>query len=98
MQLLIDLKHSFNIISLSETWINRHNEPISNFDLPGYSFYSQPSTQRAGGVGLFIKNDMKFSVRHDLTSCTDESEMLWVQIESDLDSNLLCGVVYTSFL
>ena len=94
MQLLSDLNYSFNIISLSETWINKYNEPICNFDLPGYSFYSQPSTQRAGGVGLFIKNDMKFSVRHDLTSCSDESEVLWIEIESDLDSNLLCGVVY----
>ena len=29
-----------------------------------------------------------------LTSSTSESEMLWVEIESDLDSNMICGVVY----
>ena len=55
---------------------------------------SQPTTQRAGGVGLYIRNGIQFSVRHDLTSSTGESEMLWVEIESDLDSNMICGVVY----
>ena len=25
---------------------------------------------------------------------TEESEMLWIEIESNLDSNMLCGVVY----
>ena len=93
MQLLNDLNYPFNIISLSETWL-RSNEQISNLDLPGYSFLSQPTTQRAGGVGLYIRNGIQFSVRHDLTSSTGESEMLWVEIESDLDSNMICGVVY----
>ena len=93
VQLLNDLNYPFNIISLSETWL-RSNEQISNLDLPGYSFLSQPTTQRAGGVGLYIRNGIQFSVRHDLTSSTGESEMLWVEIESDLDSNMICGVVY----
>ena len=93
-QFLNDLNYPFNIISLSETWINRSNEQISNPDLPSYSFLSQPTTQRAGGVGMYIKKGIQYSVRHDLTSSTDESEMLWVEIESDLNSNMICGVVY----
>jgi len=74
-QFLNDLNCPFNIISLSETWINRSNEQISNLDLPGYSFLSQPTTQREGGVGMYNKKVFN-SVRHDLTSSTDESEML----------------------
>ena len=93
-QFLNDLNYPFNVISLSETWINRSNEQISNLDLPGYSFLSQPTTQRAGGVGMYIKKGIQYSVRYDLTSSTDESEMLWVEIESDLNSNMICGVVY----
>ena len=94
VQFLNDLNYPFNIISLSETWLNRANEQISNLDLPGYSFLSQPTIQRAGGVGMYIKKGIQYSVRHDLTSSTDESEMLWVEIESDRNSNRICGVVY----
>ena len=49
----------------------------------------------AGGVGTwYIKKGIQYSVRHDLNSSTDESEMLWVEIESDLNNNMICGVVY----
>ena len=94
MQLLNDLNYPFHIISLLETWLNRSNEQISNLDLLGYSFLSQPTAQRAGRVGMYINNGIEYSVRHYLTSSTDESEMLWVEIESDLTSNMICGVVY----
>ena len=83
VQFLNDLNYPF-----------RSSEQISNLDLPGYSFLSQPTTQRAGGVGVYIKKGIQYSVRHDLTSSTDESEMLWVEIDSDLNSNMICGVVY----
>jgi len=43
---------------------------------------------------MYIKKGIQYSVRYDLTSSTDESEMLWVEIESDLNSNMICGVVY----
>ena len=94
-QFLNDLNYPFNIISLSETWINRSNEQISNLDLPGYSFLSQPTTQRAGGVGMYIKKGIQYSVRYDLTSSTDESEMLWVEIESE-QYDMWCSIP-TSF-
>ena len=70
------------------------NKSLINLDLPGYSFLSQPTIQTAGGVGMYIKKGIQYSVRHDLTSSTDESEMLWVEIESDRNSNMICGVVY----
>ena len=94
VQFLNDLNYPFDIINLSETLLNRSNDQISNLDLPGYSFLSQPTTQRAGGVGMYIKKGIQYSVRHDLTSSSDESEMLWVEIESDLNSNMICDVVY----
>ena len=48
----------------------------NNVDLPGYSFISQPTTLRAGGVGLYIKNNLRFNIRHELSSSSAESEML----------------------
>ena len=93
VQLLSDLNFPFDIISISETWL-RSSEQIANFDLPGYSFLSQSATLRAGGVGLYIKNGIQYSVRHDLSFSAGESEMLWAEIESDLNSNMISGVVY----
>ena len=69
MQLLNDLNYPFHIISLLETWLNRSNEQISNLDLLGYSFLSQPTAQRAGRVGMYINNGIQYSVRHYLTLC-----------------------------
>ena len=70
MQLLSDLN---NIIilskNLSKTWLTSH-EQISNLDLPGDSFLSQSTMLSAGGVGLYVKNGIQYSVRHDLTSST----------------------------
>ena len=62
VQFLNDLNYPFNIISLSETWLNRANEQISKLDLPGYSFLSQPTIQRAGGVGMYIKKGIQYIV------------------------------------
>ena len=93
-QMLHDLNYTFSIIGLSETWISATHNQSMNIDLPGYSFVSQPTTQRAGGVGLYINNDLLFNVRYDLSSSSAESEILWVEIESQLNKNVLCGIVY----
>ena len=37
LQFLNDLNYPFNIISLSETWLNRANEQISNLDTPFFA-------------------------------------------------------------
>ena len=42
------------------------NKSLINLDLPGYSFLSQPTIQRAGGVGMYIKKGIQYSVRHEL--------------------------------
>ena len=93
-QMLHDLNYTFSIIGLSETWISATHNQSMNIDLPGYSFVSQPTTRRAGGAGLYINNDLLFKVRYDLSSSSAESEILWVEIESQLNKNVLCGIVY----
>ena len=55
IQFLNDLNYPFNFTSLLKTWLNRSNDQISDLDLPGYSYLSQRTTQRAGGVGMYIK-------------------------------------------
>ena len=91
-QMLCDLNYPFNLISISETWLKPDNH--LNFDLSGYTFLSQPSLQRVGGVGMFINSHQKYHARFDLCTCKDECETLWVEIENHLDKNILCGIIY----
>ena len=76
-----------------QQFLNDLNYPFNIISL-SETWMAQPTTQRAGGVGMYFKKGIQYSVRYDLTSSTDESEMLWVEIESDLNSNMICGVVY----
>ena len=93
-QMLFDLDHPFDIIGISESWINHENTNVVNIDLPNFHFISQPTEQRAGGVGFYIKDSFTFHVRNDINKCTDECEMLWVEISNDKQKNLICGIIY----
>ena len=56
-----------HVIGITETWLTT-NEHGPHNNLSGYSFISNARTKsRGGGVGLYIKNNIKFSIRNDLT-------------------------------
>lgn len=93
-QMLSDLNYHFNVIGLTETWLQSSVHNPTNLNIPGYTFVSQPTSQRAGGVGFFIDNSLKFHIREDLSCDSNESEMLWIELENSLDKNILCGVIY----
>ena len=63
--MLSQLSCSFSVIGLSETKINT-SHPVSNTNISGYYFYSQPSLSMAGGVGFYIKNDLSYTICSDL--------------------------------
>mgnify|MGYP000114425663 FL=1 len=46
------------MIGLTETKIKVDQQPLLNIDLPGYSFFLQPTLSNAGGVGFYTKNDL----------------------------------------
>ena len=91
-QMRCDLDYPFHLIGISETWLKPDNH--LNFDLSGYTFLSQPTSQRAGGVGMFINSHLKYHARFDLSTCTDECETLWVEIKNHLDKNILFVIIY----
>ena len=47
----------------------------------------------AGGVGIYLKNTLKYSPRNDLSLKTPNCEDLWIEVESET-SNFCLGVVY----
>lgn len=90
-QTLSELNHSFSLIGLTETRFNVSKEVVSNFSLFGYEFISQPSLSNAGGTEFFINEKLCYHIRADLSLSTNEC--LWIEISSNLNHNIVCGVI-----
>ena len=93
---LSNLSTHFSVIALSETWLNESNADIMNID--GYQHeWKYRSKRSGGGVSLFIKQQIAYKCRPDLSIVTDFMETLFVEIDkSAFNSNthIICGVVY----
>ena len=92
--MLSELQFSFSVIGLSETKFMTNKDILTNLDLPGYDFISQPSLSNAGGVGFYVKNNLTYSILSNLTTTESDFEALWIKINVKGQSNLICGVVY----
>ena len=58
--LLHDSDIDFNVLAISETWLNDVNAP--SVHIPNYQFiYKNRPNKQGGGVGLFIKNELSFT-------------------------------------
>ena len=60
--MLSELYFPMSIIGLTETNLKIDQEEILNINIPGYNFLSQPSLSNAGGVGVFVKNGISYSL------------------------------------
>src|SRR6056300_434339 len=80
-QYLNTLKFKFPIIGISETWLTDINHTLYNID--GYIFCDQyRKHKKGGGVGIFVKNNVDFFIREDL-SRTEHShifESMFIEI------------------
>jgi len=94
VQMFVDLNVSFSLIGLSETKLKLDKDPLFNTNIDGYSFVSQPSLSNAGGVAFYIKDNLEFIIRSDISFSMPEFESLWIEIQSPKQSNLLCGIMY----
>ena len=61
--MLNELDAEFSVIGLTEIKLKFNQDPIINCNLPGYKFIFQPSYSNSGGVGFFIKDDLKVRIR-----------------------------------
>ena len=93
-KLLTDLAFPISIIGLSGTKILHDVRQISNTDILGYDFISQPTLSNAGGVGFSVKHGLQYHIRDDLSALTEEYESLWIEINCRSSKNVLCGVIY----
>ena len=54
---LTSLNFSFDIIAISETWVNQNS--INNFNIQGYDVYHiMRQTKKGGGVACYVKHEL----------------------------------------
>lgn len=94
LNLLDDLDYKFFILGLSETKFITDKDLVDNISIPGYSFVSKPSLSNAGGVGLFVKSDLNYTIREDLSQVEPEFETIWIEVDNRKHHNILCAVMY----
>lgn len=83
-------RSNFDILCLSETWLTG-DILESDIDIGGYSFVRCDRRGRGGGVGMYIKSNIKFEL---LQSSTD-IEQLWVRFNT-CSGAIACCVAYRS--
>ena len=88
------LEHKFSIIGLSESWLKEHN--VDTFSLDGYnSEHNIRKLRNGGGVSLFIRENIEYFVRDDLTYQNENIECLFIEIDksqNNKDQNSIVGV------
>ena len=92
-QLLNSLIVPFQIIGLTETWLNDTNDDL--YKLDNYDFVNVNRTSKCGGgVGIYIKKGIQYKIRRDL-NINDENiiESAFIEIISLQKKNIIIGVI-----
>ena len=78
-------RRPFDIIALSETWLQSDTNLLQYVQIPGYSFcYKNRDEQRGGGVGMYIKDTIKYKERQDLSKLDEGIEHMWIEDQEKL--------------
>ena len=90
--LITTVKEPPEIIAISETKLKENN--IHNINIPGYSFINTNSRTAAGGVAIYIANELDFFRRRDIELSGDNIESCWVEIRREKLKNVVIGCIY----
>lgn len=60
-------KVQFDILCFVETWLNEQNKALIHFDQYNHIMKQKVNTSRGGGISIFVKDGINFTVRNDLT-------------------------------
>ena len=92
IHLLDELKYDFSVIGISETKITEEKGLDFNPSIPGYSFEYAPTPLAAGGVGMYVKDSLNYTVIE--RNSRDAFQALWIEIQFSGRPNLICGTIY----
>ena len=93
-QFLDTLDKHFQIIGLTETWLNDTN--YDSFNIKDYEYIgSNRANKRGGGVCMYISKQLIFKIRDDLVqNIEDVIETMFIEICRPSGKNLIIGVIY----
>ena len=88
--------HTFDIITLSETWLRNFTNLLQYVQIPAYSFrYKNRDEWRGGGVGMYIKDTIKYKEPQDLSKLDETIKHMWIESQGkNKNKNYLVGVFY----
>ena len=96
--LLEECELVFNIICVSETWCsNTELQNNSNLSLAGFDsvpYERSKKSRRGGGVLIFIKKNLDYKIRKDLSKSDEHKEILSQEISYKNSSNILLSCCY----
>lgn len=93
--LIYTLKIPFQIIELTETWLDDNN--MDCFTLRDYEYIgsNRPANIKGGGVGMYMSEKLTFKIRSDLSKNIDHTvETIFIEITIKNGKNIIIGVVY----
>ena len=92
-QLICNLPIEPDIIFVTETKLNcKSNIKFTNIN--NYTFIHKNSLSCAGGVGIYLKNQLEFTIRQDIELHNIDTESLWIKIFITKSQSITVGVIY----
>ena len=93
---LSNLGLKFKFLGLSETWFKDHNVELHG--LTGYkAVHNYRKKKAGGGVSIFIRDDIEFIHKPNLSVMTPELETIFIEVKKGQAGNhkdMLLGVIY----
>ena len=95
--------YNFDVICVTETWMKDSVAQKDYIQIPGYNPVMRPREEkrpndeekRGGGVGIYLKENISFKERRDLSKIDPSLETLWCEVRGkNKNSAYLLGVIY----
>lgn len=95
----LDSHLSFDMLSFTESWLDEKIEELVTFD--GYVPITRHKfpNKEGGGIAVYLKNDKKYKIRHDLSFCGNKTHLydgIFIEIinPNSTNGNILIFVMY----
>ena len=93
---LLQLPNLPHIIAVTETKLNSSN--LDQAELENYHFEHIDSASNAGGVGVYIRNGLKYLLKSDIVVNSEDCENIFIEIinkpSKKRQKNILIGIIY----
>ena len=88
-------KIPFDIIGITESKQTVGMDFALNVNMDGYNIHTQPTKSSHGGIAMYLKKTLDYTIRDDLSVVSDEYKTLWVEINTGSKAkNILCCCAY----